>query len=154
VKYRRVNIEDIEDLVNFRIQFLNDETTHPNVYETKKLRMAIKQYFTWAIPSKIFICWIAEYEGRIVGSSGLVTWQIPGRFGFQSGKHGYILNMYTIPEMREKGVATHLLNKLIGEAKSIGIERLHLHARKAGLKLYRKMGFEEPPNPELEMRLN
>ena len=153
VKYRQGLVKDIEDLVNFRIQFLNEGTTHPNVDDTEKLRMALEKYFTWAIPSKIFFCWIAEYDGRIIGSSGLVTWQIPGRFGFQSGRQGYILNVYTVPEMREKGVSTRLLNKLIEEAKSIGIERLHLHAREAGFKLYRKMGFEKPKNPELEMKL-
>ena len=55
--------------------------------------------------------------------------------------------------MRKKGIATYLLNRLISEAKSMGIERLHLRAREAGDALYRKIGFSEPQNPELVLRL-
>jgi GNAT superfamily N-acetyltransferase len=152
VKFRRANIDDIENLVEYRIQFLNEVKAHPE-NETKALEGALKEYFSWAIPSNEFIGWLAEYEGAIVGTSGMVTWRIPGRYEFQSGKYGYILNMYTATEMRRKGIAARLLHRLIAEAKSMGVERLHLHAREAGNALYRRIGFSEPQNPELVLRL-
>jgi hypothetical protein len=46
-----------------------------------------------------------------------------------------------------------LLNELIKEAKSLGLKYLHLHASKDGIKIYRKAGFAEPEQPELELRL-
>ena len=152
VKFRRANVGDIEDLVKSRIRFLNEIKTHSE-NETKALEVALKKYFSLAISSNEFIGWLAEYEGKIVGTNGIVFWQIPGRYGFLSGKNGYILNMYTIPEMRKQGIATYLLNRLILEAKSMGVERLHLRAREAGETLYRKNGFSEQQNPELVLRL-
>jgi len=152
VQYRRAHVGDIEDLVKYRTRFLNEAKTHSE-NETKTLEVALKKYFTWATSSNEFIGWLAEYEGKLVGTSGLVIWQIPGRYGFLSGKNGYIHNMYTIPKMRKQGIATYLLNKLILDAKAMGVERLHLHAREAGDSLYRKKGFNEQQNPELILRL-
>ena len=152
VTFRRAHVGDINNLVKYRIRFFNEEKVHSES-ETKALEVELKKYFSWAISSNEFIGWLAEYEGKIVGTSGMVIWQIPGRYGFLSGKNGYILNMYTIPEMRKKGIATYLLNKLISEAKSMGVERLHLRAREAGDPLYRKIGFSEQQYPELVLRL-
>jgi hypothetical protein len=45
------------------------------------------------------------------------------------------------------------LNELIKEARFMGLKYLHLHASKYGEPIYRKVGFEEPNMPELELRL-
>jgi GNAT superfamily N-acetyltransferase len=97
---------------------------------------------------------VAEYGGKIVATSGMVVWQKPALYGgVESGKLGYVLNFYTIPEARGKGIATRLLNELIREARSMGLRYLHLHASKDGEPIYRKAGFVEPKMPELELRL-
>jgi GNAT superfamily N-acetyltransferase len=83
------------------------------------------------------------------------VWQIPGRYeGLESGRAGYILNMYTIPEARRNGICTRLLKELIREAKSLGMRYLHLHASKDGEGIYKKAGFVDPEQPELKLRLN
>ena len=61
--------------------------------------------------------------------------------------------MYTIPEARGKGVCTRLLNKLIKEARSLGITYLHLRASDDGINIYRKAGFVEPEQIEMELKL-
>jgi ribosomal protein S18 acetylase RimI-like enzyme len=84
----------------------------------------------------------------------MVVWQMPARYGgLESGKLGYILNLYTIPEARRKGICTRLLNELIGEAKLLGLRYLHLHASEEGISIYRKAGFAEPSQPELRLVL-
>jgi len=43
--------------------------------------------------------------------------EIPARYGgVESGKLGYLLNFYTIPEARRKGICTILLSESIKEA--------------------------------------
>jgi ribosomal protein S18 acetylase RimI-like enzyme len=118
------------------------------------VRKSLLEYFTKAISSNDFIAWVAEIDGKIIATSGMVVWQKPAIYGgVESGKLGYLLNFYTIPEARRKGIATRLLSELIEEAKSLGLKYLHLHASKDGINIYRKAGFVEPDKPELELRL-
>jgi len=154
LEYRRANVSDVKVLVDYRIRFLNELYHHPEDSETQVLREALQEYFSEAIPSNSFIAWLAECDGKVVGTGGMVVWQIPGRYeGLESGRAGYIFNMYTIPEARRKGICTRLLKQLIREAKSLGIRYLHLHASKDGEDIYKKAGFVDPDQPELKLRL-
>jgi GNAT superfamily N-acetyltransferase len=154
INYRRANVDDIEILIDFRVRFLNELYNHPEDDETEILKKALEEYFSEAIPSNEFIAWLAEYGGKIIGTSGMVAWQMPARYGgLESGKLGYILNLYTTPEARKKGICTRLLNELIKEAKSLGLKYLHLHASEEGINIYRKAGFSKPDQIELKLRL-
>jgi len=154
IVYRRATVDDLPILVSYRARFLNELFNHPENDETAVVRKSLLEYFTKAIPSKDFIAWVAEYDGKVIATTGMVVWQKPAMYGgAESGKLGYLLNFYTIPEARRKGIATRLLNELIKEAKSIGLRYLHLHASKDGINIYRKAGFVEPEQPELELKL-
>ena len=154
INYRRANIDDVEFLIDFRIRCLNELYDHPEDDETEILRKALRKYFSETIPSNNFIAWLVEHRGKIIGTSGMVVWQIPARYGgLESGKLGYILNLYTTPEARRKGICTRLLDELIKEAESLGLKYLHLHASEDGINIYRKAGFTEPDQIELKLRL-
>jgi len=154
IVYRRGTLDDVQVLVDLRVRFLNELLNHPENSETRVVRKSLLEYFTGAIPSRDFVAWVAEFGGKIVATSGMVVWQKPALYGgVESGKLGYLLNFYTIPEARGKGIATRLLNELIGEAKSMGLRYVHLHASKDGEPIYRKAGFVEPKMPELVLRL-
>ena len=154
IVYRPAMNKDVPALVNYRIQFLNEHFNHPENGETAVVRNSLQKYFARTIPTKDFVAWVAEYEGRIIATSGMVVWQKPALYrGVESGKLGYLLNFYTIPEARKKGIATRLLNELIKEAKALGLRYLHLHASKDGINIYRKAGFVEPCEPELELKI-
>lgn len=153
IRYRRATINDVETLVSFRIRFLNELGNHPENEETKILRNSLKQYFSESIPSNCFVGWLAECEGKVVGTSGMVVWQMPGRYGgLEEGRLGYILNMYTVPEARGKGICTRLLDELMKEARKLGLKYLHLHASEEGAGIYKKAGFY-PKQTEMTMRL-
>lgn len=154
IVYRRARIDDIPDLVNYRVRFLNEQYNHPEDDKTKVLRKSLLEYFTKAIPSNDFIAWIAECNQKMIATSGMVVWRMPARYeGIESGKIGYLLNFYTVQEARRKGIGTRLLNELIEEAKSSGLKHLCLHASKDGINIYRKAGFVEPKMPELVLKL-
>jgi len=154
IVYRRATLNDVPTLVDYRVRFLNELYNHAEDDQTRVIRESLLRYFTKAVPSHDFIAWIAEIDGNIVATSGMVVWQKPALYGgVESGRLGYLLNFYTIPEARRKGIATTLLNELIKEARFIGLKYLHLHASKYGEPIYRKVGFEEPNMPELELRL-
>ena len=154
IVYRRAGVDDGPDLVDYRVRFLDEQYNHPEDDRTRTLRRSLLEYFSKAIPSNDFIAWVAEFDGKIIGTSGMVVWQIPARYGgVESGNLGYLLNFYTVPEARRKGVCTRLLNELTEEAKSLGLKYLHLRASEDGINIYRKAGFVEPEMRELVLKL-
>jgi GNAT superfamily N-acetyltransferase len=154
ITYRRATVNDLQMLIDMRVRFLNELYGHQEDDETRILRKSLRQYFSEAIPSGSFIGWLAEHEGKTVGTGGMVVWQMPGRYGgLEPGRLGYVLNMYTIPEARRSGVCTRLLKQLIKEAKSLGLRYLHLHASEDGVKIYGKAGFVKPKRAELALQL-
>jgi len=60
-----------------------------------------------------------------------------------------ILNVYTTPEYRRRGIAGKLIQTMIAWCKQQGLARVTLHASEAGRHLYQSLGFE----PSNEMRL-
>jgi Fe-S-cluster containining protein len=67
--------------------------------ETRVIRESLLRYFTKAIPSGDFIAWVAELDGKMVATSGMVVWEKPATYGgVECGRLGYLLNFYTIPE--------------------------------------------------------
>ncbi len=59
----------------------------------------------------------------------------------QTGKKAYIMNMYTNPAYRRKGIAYHTLEILVADAKNKGIDAISLEATEMGRPLYEEFGF-------------
>lgn len=153
IRYRRVKKEDIDAIVEYRIRFLKEFGNQPEE-KTVALEKALCEYFSEAIPASEFVGFLAEYDDRILGTAGMVVWRVPGRYGFESGRQGYVCNVYTVPEARRHGISSRLLAELIKEAKSLELGCLHLRAHKDATGIYRKAGFAEPHYPEMQLRLS
>jgi GNAT superfamily N-acetyltransferase len=154
VEYRKAGIEDLDDLVEFRIRFLNDYKDHPRDGETEILRKNIKDYLEKEIPREKFVAFIAETDGEVVASSGMEVRDVAPRYGaLLKGRMGYIMNMYTLPDLRNRGIATRLLHMLIEEAKRLDVGLVHLHASKDGSGIYEEAGFVPADLPEINLDL-
>ncbi len=64
-----------------------------------------------------------------------------GAIAIAEGRHGTIVNVFTEPEWRRRGVAALLLQRIIAWSREERLDRLVLHASSAGRALYEKMGF-------------
>lgn len=153
ITYRRATLDDVDVLVSYRLRFLAEHSGSSQVSEDETFKKNLKEYFLEEIPKGSFIAWLARSGGRVVATSGMVVWRMPANNSVKTGKQGYILNMYTLPEARRQGICTVLLEKMIEEAKSLGLSRVQLHASKMGEPIYRKRGFSEPGDVELVMRI-
>jgi len=151
---RRAAVKDIPALVDLRVRFLNELENHSEDDETELIRKSLLEYFAEAIPSNNFVAWVAEYNGKIIGTGGMVVWRIPARYGgIETGRLGYLLNFYTVPEARRSGICVRLLEEIITEARLLGLKYLHLHASRDGVDIYRRAGFVVPDHTELRLRL-
>ena len=61
--------------------------------------------------------------------------------GVTTGKLGLVINVYTEPEWRRRGLGVLLMQQVIDWSREQRLDRLILHASDAGRPLYEKMGF-------------
>ena len=154
VTYRRATIDDVDVLVDFRLRFLADRAGSERAPDEERVAKNLREYFREAMPRGAFIAWFAERDGAVVATSGMVVWQMPPNNSVVTGRMAYVLNMYTMPEARRQGICTALLEKMIEEARALGLSRVHLHASRIGEGIYRRRGFVEPSDVELLLRLD
>jgi GNAT superfamily N-acetyltransferase len=152
VTYRLATHEDVDDLVRLRIDFL--EEFQPDACEQKnECEQLLKEYFESAIPCDGFVAWLAESGEKIVGTSGLSFYAIAPSLKNLTGKIAYILNMYTVPSYRGKGIASALFERIINEARVRGYKKILLHATESGRLVYQKFGFKNTDN-EMALKLD
>jgi GNAT superfamily N-acetyltransferase len=138
---RRATLDDVETLVQLRLGLLRELGMLADDSQVAATAEANRRYFAAMIPTQQFIAWIAEADGALVATSGLVPFARPPVPWNLSGLDGYIMNMYTLPAWRGQGIATALLNEIIAYVKSAGGRRLWLQATEAGRPIYEKAGF-------------
>ncbi len=101
-----------------------------------------------------YIGWLASPEDqpdRIVAGAGIqLRRALPhplslskGETIVAAGRHASILNVFTEPEWRRRGLAALLLGEIIQWAKNERLDRLVLHASPGGRALYERLGFIE-----------
>ena len=92
-------------------------------------------------------------EEKIIGTGGISYFQVMPTYHNPTGRKAYIMNMYTNPEYRRKGIAYKTLDLLVAEAKQRGIHAISLEATDMGRPLYEKYGFVKM-NDEMELPTN
>jgi ribosomal protein S18 acetylase RimI-like enzyme len=87
--------------------------------------------------------WITSDGERPVASAGLLVLDWPPHPLDPSGEHrGYMLNVFTEPEYRGRGLARALVELCLAEAKGRSIRIVALHSSDAGRPIYDAYGFK------------
>lgn len=114
----------------------------------ESLRRASTAYFASAIPTGEYVGWIAypaadslPIAGGGVQFRSLLPRPSVARDSLLLGQEGLVLNVYTVPAWRRRGVSKHLMETVVAWAAEAGIVRLVLAASPAGRPLYEKIGF-------------
>ena len=88
---------------------------------------------------------LADKPGIIVGGAGVQLQPILPRplniSAIGKGRQGTIVNVFTEPEWRRRGVAALLLEEIIKWSRKERLDRLVLHASEEGRALYDRLGF-------------
>lgn len=142
IVYRKAKIDDVYALAKTR-SFLLQEIDKYSDNERLKVEDANILYFEKALADNSFVAWIALEKKRIIATSGLCFYEVPPSYKCPDGKVAYVMNMFTLPEYRKKGIAMELLDKIVDEAKSRGYKKITLNATDMGKPLYYKYGFRD-----------
>ncbi len=143
--------DEVELLTRYRMAYLTELQGERAPEYREKLKYELDLYFKEAFREERCFAFMAKMGSEILSFGAMVIKKIPGDFNKPFYLEGDILNMYTIPRARSRGISAMILSRLIDEAKRRGISKISLHTTKAGEKLYRKYGFSEPLYPVLEL---
>jgi GNAT superfamily N-acetyltransferase len=94
--------------------------------------------------------WLAETPvGEVAGGGGIVITLWPSHPQDAGLRRAEIVNVYTEPAFRRRGIARRLMARMVDWCRTEGLGWVMLHASLEGRPLYEAMGFE----PTNEMRL-
>ena len=148
--YKKATIEDIDLLTETRIIVLRAANQLSDDTDMSKIKKQSYDYYKKALCDGTHIAYLIFDEDRFVGAGGVSFFQVMPTYHNPSGKKAYIMNMYTNPEYRRKGIAYQTLDMLVKDTKSMGITAISLEATAMGRPLYEKYGFIKM-NDEMEL---
>lgn len=144
ITIRRATADDAEAMARLRRDMqieLMPTDTRPDLLPPDALVSHNRDYFREKIPTPDFIAFLAEADGEIVGTSGIVMYRVPPTGGNPTGIEGFVMNMYTVPSFRGRDIATRLLGRLVEHARGLGARRVWLRASEYGRPVYDRYGF-------------
>jgi GNAT superfamily N-acetyltransferase len=87
--------------------------------------------------------WLAlDNSGRVAGGGGVLLCPWPANPKDPCTERAVILNVYTEPEFRKRGIARQIMLTILAWVKEQGLRSVNLHASDEGRPLYEKLGFE------------
>ena len=145
----RASAEDIDMLVKARHSYLltDFESVPESVTE------GLPGYFKEHLNRELF-AYVCTENGELVGSAFLLVTEKPPSPAFPSGKVGSVLNVYTAPGYRRRGVAKTLMGMLISDAEEMRLDHIELKATDDGYPLYKSLGFTDEHSHYRDMRYN
>ena len=152
MEYRRVVLSDVPLLTELRLAMRRERETAPPPADMEAFANEVAAFFRTAVADGSYAGVIAEEGGEIAGTGGICFHRHPPSYAVPNGRSACVLNMYTVPGFRGRGVASGILLVLKKIAAGAGCCKLTLNASAAGKPLYLKVGFTEVTN-EMELPL-
>ena len=145
---REATLDDIPEIVRQRRRMYED-MQYTEVASLERSATLNTAYLRKAIAEGSFRSWLACSGSRAVAGGAVLVVPWPAHpYDLECGR-GTILNVYTEPEYRRRGIARQLMETMIAWCRQEGLARVNLHASDHGRRLYESLGFE----PSNEMRL-
>lgn len=138
IQYKFTTKEDIDVLINLRLEMLKVVNNLPLKYEySKDFIEESKKYFLEGNQSTV----VAYCEGKPIGCASISYIHVMPTFDHPTGNRGHLMNVYTNEKYQRQGIARNMINMIIKEAREKGITEISLDATEMGKPLYASLGF-------------
>jgi len=150
---RRANVADIPELLRLRgVMFGGMGIDTANAEWTVSTVRILERH----LPSSTIVAAVVDrtLEPGICAAGLLQIQEGLGSPRFPKGLRGHVSSVAVDPEWRRRGLGEDILRFLLNEARTLGLERVELHATPDGERIYRKLGFHDRPvGVELQLDL-
>src|SRR6266705_1438600 len=115
ITYRLARIDDLEALTTLRREFLIEVADAEA--SDHSIAPRLRAWFNKKLRTGEFAAILAVVGDEVIASSGLVVHEHPPGIMIPNGREAYIMNMYTKPAWRGRGIATVIFRKLLEIAR-------------------------------------
>ena len=150
LNYRKATIADLELLTKTRIEVLRAANQLGDDVDMSEVKKQSFEYYQNSLKNDTHLAYLIFDDELFVGAGGISYFQVMPTYHNPTGKKAYIMNMYTKPDYRRRGIAFKTLDLLVADAKAKGITAISLEATNMGRPLYAKYGFIKM-NDEMEL---
>lgn len=137
--YRVATLEDCAVLTSLRMKMRAERD--PGFCKEDLIEIT-HAFFQRNIQNGSHVAFLCEHEGIVIATAGLSLFEMPPTGKQSNGKVGKLMNMYTVPQQRRRGVATGMLAFVLAYAQRNALGRIMLNASPMGKSLYEKAGFK------------
>ncbi len=143
VTVRRATAVDAPALARLRWRWRVEE-----LGETGTDRAGFLQFFAdWVIDHlHTHVPFVIEVEGRLCGMAWLMLADRVPSPGRMDRRTADIQSVYVIPEQRNSGAGTALLDSILNEARNRELEHMTVHSSERAAPLYVRAGFKDGQN--------
>lgn len=139
--FKKASIKDIEILTQTRVEVLRAANKLSEDVDISMVEKESYAYYEDCFEEDSHVAYIVYENNKFVGCGGVSFYKVMPTYHNPSGKKAYIMNMYTRPEHRRKGIALMMLDLLVNQAKERNIEQISLEATAMGRPVYERYGF-------------
>lgn len=140
---RLANKDDVEELTNLRIlQQHEDWETDYFDYDNNFYHRTFNAMTSFMSAPHGGVIFVGEIDGYIIATCGLQLINMLPQCN-DDGKYGFIFNVFTKKEYRNRGIQSILIGKVIDYAIKNNISEIKLETdNDIAIKLYEKQGFK------------
>lgn len=156
---RRATVDDVNVLARHRAAMFRDTGRAGTDTVAAMIQDALVVPMRTLLQDREYVAWIAvadespESADTIIGSVAVhckATLPRPSYDGqgIVIGPQLHVIDVYTHPLWRRKGIARALMRELLLWTRTVGVDKVTLHASATGKPLYEQLGFE--PTTEMQ----
>lgn len=110
--YKRATLKDIDILTKTRTEVLRAANQLSADIDMSEVERQSYDYYKKALLDGSHIAYLVFDESLFVGTGAVSFFQVMPTYHNPSGNKAYIMNMYTAPDYRRKGIAYKMLDIL------------------------------------------
>ncbi len=140
--FEKAGINDLNSLVELRIEYLTEDYQDISESQIIQISERLPSYYHNHLNKDLFV-YVCREKEKIIGCCFLYIMEKTPNPTFVNGITGTVLNVYTRPEYRKKGIAGKLIKLLLSDSAKMGLDFVELKATDAGYNLYKSIGFKD-----------
>ena len=148
---REATVADIPEILRQR-RAMYEDMDYRDAEKLAAMQAISADYLRQALADGSFRAWLAVVGDRVVAGGGVVISSWPAHPYDLECRRATILNVYTDPQYRRRGVGRQVMQTIIDWCRLEGFAGVTLHASKHGRSLYESLGFEAGNEMRLKLR--
>ncbi|MBR1496500.1 MAG: GNAT family N-acetyltransferase [Oscillospiraceae bacterium] len=143
IDYGRASAADSPKLIDLRLAYRREDGGDMPPEAEKTFRERLAAYFPAHVDRDLLVFAARGEDGEILSCCFLQVTEKPPGLAFPTGRVGTVLNVYTRPGFRHRGLARRLMALLLDQARALKLDLVELKATEDGYPLYCALGFRE-----------